>query len=276
MLRPLPRTTGGGNHQECLAQCHELGDGRLSTHLRTRTIRVAAIKFRPPGQRQTGDVSNLGKRDVRPRREKVTRGNNGHLPLDKQFFGVEAVEIIDRPVHDRHIGPAPAQQRRLLPDLTQQYLDIRNVTALGGLPEQPLQYLEGRTGFRCKHQWSPRTSGSPGPMSRSLNRVDHRVRLAHQDPSGVGELDATTVALEQLHAEPRLELLDRTGQRRLRDAEQVCRPTEVQLVGNGEEIAEVTRLQIGHIHHATSILTGYHRRGDRSWTPRVHAAKIEE
>lgn len=155
-------------------------------------------------------------------------------------------------MHDGHIRPAATQQGRLLPDLTQQYLDIRNVTALGGLHEQPLQQLQGRTGFRCKHQRSPRASGSPGPMSRSLNRVDHRVRLAHQDPSGVGELDATAVALEQLHAEPRLELLDRTGQRRLRDAEPVCSPTEVQLVGNCEEIPELTRFQIGHIPHATS------------------------
>jgi hypothetical protein len=58
-----------------------------------------------------------------------------------------------------------------------------------------------------------------------------------------GERDSSPAAVEQLHVtECLLELLDLTSQRGLGDVQPLRRTAEVQLVGDGQERPEVTKL----------------------------------
>ena len=55
------------------------------------------------------------------------------------------------------------------------------------------------------------------------------------------------VTAEQLHAELPFQVADGLGQRRLRDAEALGCPSEVQLLGYRDEIAQLPGLQLTHI-----------------------------
>jgi hypothetical protein len=68
-------------------------------------------------------------------------------------------------------------------------------------------------------------------------------------PTGLGQRDATAVAVEQGDAEAPLHLCDRPRQRWLGDAETLGRPAEVQFLGDGDEVPELADLQ--HVHRPT-------------------------
>ncbi len=69
-----------------------------------------------------------------------------------------------------------------------------------------------------------------------------RLRLLLQQPAGVGEPHTAAVALEQLHPELGLEPADLLAQRRLGDVQALRGPTEVELVGNRGEVAQMAQL----------------------------------
>ena len=55
--------------------------------------------------------------------------------------------------------------------------------------------------------------------------------------TGLGQADMAAGAVQQLHAELAFQRLDRLRQRRLRHVQPLRRPAEVQLFGDGEEVA---------------------------------------
>ena len=93
------------------------------------------------------------------------------------------------------------------------------------------------------------------PASRASRRIggavevgDDVASLLEQRFARRCELDAPVRPLEQLNSELGLESLDLQAQRRLRDAELPRRSTEVELFGDGDEVAEVAQFQLlGHI-----------------------------
>lgn len=178
--------------------------------------------------------------------------NDRDLGFGEQVDRVQAIEVVDRPVHDRHIGAAAAHKTDLLADLTQQNVDVRNIAAPFGFGEKLLQQLMRRPGLRREHERSVSGPCSPRPMSRSLHRLDHDARFRGEHTSGIGERNSTTIALEEPHTESRLQLPDRPRQRGLRYAETSGGAGEVQFLGNREEVAQLTRFKISHVGYRTA------------------------
>ncbi len=76
--------------------------------------------------------------------------------------------------------------------------------------------------------------------------------------SGFGERDTATVTHEQLNSELMFELSDRPRQRRLSDVQLVGGSSEVESLGDGKEVAQLTCLEI--LHSTTLIPGRYHHR----------------
>jgi hypothetical protein len=75
-----------------------------------------------------------------------------------------------------------------------------------------------------------------------LGRRERRQRLAalvEQDLARLGEADLPARACQQSHPHPPLQLLDRAGQRRLRDAKAGRGAAEVQLLRDRDEVAKL-------------------------------------
>jgi hypothetical protein len=77
-----------------------------------------------------------------------------------------------------------------------------------------------------------------------LERGERERRLFEERPPRDGELDVAAGAHEQVRAERALELVDLVAQRRLGDVEARGGPAEMELLRDGQEIAEQARLEI--------------------------------
>jgi hypothetical protein len=78
----------------------------------------------------------------------------------------------------------------------------------------------------------------------ALERGERGRRLGEQRAAGGGQLDPSARAQEQWRAELVLELADLVAQRRLRDVQARGRAAEVELLGDGEEVAQQARLEV--------------------------------
>jgi len=176
----------------------------------------------------------------------VPRGQERDLAFDVDVLGVETGEVIDRPVHECHVGATVAEQPRLLADLAQQNLDRCRCGFTRDRGEELLQHIVRGSGLRREHHRSLCTPGTSCATRGGLDRVQGHPGFAEQHPAGVGERDATTVPFEQFNAEALLQLADRTRQRRLGHPEPDGGSSEVPLFGDGDEVPELAGLQIGH------------------------------
>lgn len=56
--------------------------------------------------------------------ERMSRGGEDRdLSFDAEVFGVEPDKVVERAMHERHVGVSVAEQPRLLADLTQEDFD---------------------------------------------------------------------------------------------------------------------------------------------------------
>lgn len=81
MLGPLPRATRRWNHQQRLAQRDQLGDLRLTAHLRPGPLRIRSVKLQPPGHRQVRNVADIVHAQFVFRGQGVITRNDRDLPL---------------------------------------------------------------------------------------------------------------------------------------------------------------------------------------------------
>jgi hypothetical protein len=79
-------------------------------------------------------------------------------------------------------------------------------------------------------------------LRQRLRGREQRARTGQQRVAGIGERHRTPRALEQPHAQLRLQRADLLAQRRLGDVQALGGAREVQLLGDGDEIAQVTQL----------------------------------
>lgn len=149
-------------------------------------------------------------------------------------------------MHERHVGAPVAQQPRLLADLAQQDVDRRRAGFAGERVEEPLQQFVGRPGLRHQHQRPVRVRGPARPARGGRDGVESRSGLVEHHPARVGEHRATAVPVEKPDAEPVLQPADRARQRRLRDPEPVGGTSEVQFLGDGDEVPEFAGLEVVH------------------------------
>lgn len=88
---------------------------------------------------------------------------------------------------------------------------------------------------------------APGGNARRLlpgtgDVLENLPRVREVGPAGLGQVDAMVVADEEVEPKLALELADLPAQRRLGDVEPLGSAAEVQLVGNGNEVAEMPEL----------------------------------
>ncbi len=81
-----------------------------------------------------------------------------------------------------------------------------------------------------------------------LDALHDAARLVEQDGARGRQLDPSRGADEQLDAQRGLERLDPLAQRRLRDVQALRGAREMQLLGDGDEVAEVSE----QVHRASS------------------------
>lgn len=131
----------------------------------------------------------------------------------------------------------------------------------------------GRPRLGYEHEWTMEVPGSAGQACGSPDRIEGSVGLPKKNFTGGGKSDAPAVSVEQLDAEPPLQLLDRARERRLCDPEPSCSPSVMQLLGNGDKVAKLTGLKIVHDRTLPVIHDGYHGKSNRYWTTgRGHAS----
>jgi hypothetical protein len=176
----------------------------------------------------------------------MARGKDRDLAFNAEVFGVEPGEVVERAMHDCHVGVPVAQQPCLLADLAQEDLDRCRTGFARKRVKEPSQQLVGSPGLRREHQRPRGIPGTPRPTRSGRDRIEGPSGLAEQHPAGVGERHSSTVPIEELNAEPLLQLADRARQRRLCDPEANGGASKVQFLGNGDEVPELTSLEIVH------------------------------
>ena len=88
---------------------------------------------------------------------------------------------------------------------------------------------------------------TPLPSARPATRASSaatsaRATFGQQDRAGLGQLDAAVRAREQLYAQLLLELADLLGDRGLGDVQARGRVAEVPLLGDGDEVPQMSKL----------------------------------
>jgi len=142
-----------------------------------------------------------------------------------QPAGAQVVEQRSRGL----LADVHAQPRVALPDGVEERLEA--VPGAGGQPDGQVAGLAAAGRLRCGERLVDGAQGGAGRLQQRL--------------AGLGELDAARRALQQRHAELLLEPGDRGAQRLLGDVHAARGAREVQLLGDGDEVAQVAQL---HIH----------------------------
>ncbi|GAA3355770.1 hypothetical protein GCM10017744_019650 [Streptomyces antimycoticus] len=88
-----------------------------------------------------------------------------------EVLGVEPGEVVERPVHQCHVGAPVAQEPCLLADLTQEDLDRCRTGFARQRVEEPLQQLVEAPAFVTS------TSGRFGSAARRVRRAAGRDRV---------------------------------------------------------------------------------------------------
>jgi hypothetical protein len=111
---------------------------------------------------------------------------------------------------------------------------------------EPRRELGDRAGGHVRGDAQPEGAGLAGADPRHdalelLDALDDATRLVEQQRAGGRQLDAPRGADEQLDAQRGLERLDALAERRLRDVQARGGAAEVQLLGDGDEVAQVAQ-----------------------------------
>ena len=91
--------------------------------------------------------------------------------------------------------------------------------------------------------------GTPGLFDGFVHPGEDRAGFGQEGAAGLGQRHPAAVAQEQAHVHFAFELADLLAQWRLRHAQPLGRAAEVQLVGDGDEIAQMAEFD----RHAASV-----------------------
>ncbi len=168
-------------------------------------------------------------------------------------------------MHHRDVRRTVEEEPRLLPDLAQLDVDrdgVWDTGVDGGLVcvEQGLQERVRRSGLRREHEPPLRSTRAACPPDGRAHAVEGGRSVTEEHLTRRGQAHATSIAVEELHADPRLELPDRTRQRRLRHPESERCSSEVSLLRHGQEVPELAGLDVVHVQSVRPVIpVGYHR-----------------
>ena len=99
-------------------------------------------------------------------------------------------------------------------------------------------------------------------LYRIVSPIEDGAHLAVENPAGIRETDSLGAALKKPDAEFILQIANLPAQRRLRHVELLSRPGDILRLGDGDEIAKMTKLHCGFRAYSkgiTSQATWYFR-----------------
>jgi hypothetical protein len=173
------------------------------------------------------------------------------------------VRVGGRAVQDPEIDPPLAERLRLLHGvhLEQREPDVRQVHA------EEAEHVRQDAGVDRRldepHAEPPDLppGGALGRAPRALRLGERQACFREEGEAGGGELHAARDAREERRADVALEVADLPAQRRLGDVQARRRAAEVQLLGDGDEVAQVAELHGG-------LPRGYRTAPKMYWTSR--------
>ncbi len=172
--------------------------------------------------RHRGDEEFPGQRD----RGEPRAGRSGHRPADESGVDVP----LDQCLHLGGAGHFPGVQ-----------VDVGVLAAERGecFGQHPAQ--------RGAQEADGQPAGLAAPGTGRFQRgevevAQHLLGAPQERPARGGGVHAVPGAVEEPHAQLGLQVLDLLGQRRLRDAERGGGPAEVRVFGQGQRVAQVSKL----------------------------------
>ena len=123
-------------------------------------------------------------------------------------------------------------------------VQVHGGMSLGQGREEGLEPVAG-TGGQAELQFAgDSASGGAGGRQGVVGCLDRGARGFEQCVAGVGELDPTSRSVEQVDAQLGLELPDRGAQRLLGHVQAGSGSGEVQLLGDGDEVAQQSQVAV--------------------------------
>ena len=78
-----------------------------------------------------------------------------------------------------------------------------------------------------------------GPIERPCSGSQHLSGIGQEQPAGGRQFDVSAVADEELGSQLTFEIADLLRERRSSKVKPLCGPTEMQFLGNGDEVGQL-------------------------------------
>ncbi len=176
------------------------------------------------------------------RAQRMARGQGKDEVLGQDGFGGE-LRLGDRRAQQPDLDVA-LQERRVLLGQGQLAKAELHARERRGEVAQDQRKQRVRGGGEIAHGQAPdfAAPGAPRELGGGAGAREDGVGFLQERGAGVGERHAALRALEQPHPELALEVHDRLRERRLRHGEAPRGAAEMQLVGEGDEVAKGAKL----------------------------------
>ena len=184
--------------------------------------------------------------------------------------------LVDRQANVADIGPAVVQHSSLVVPVGAQYVHSQLRVADG-------QGADGSGHNKAGHEpdregaWVAGRAGNPA--AQRVRTGQQRSRIGQQLPAGRGQLGCPLVPHEQRRFQLLFERPDLAGQYRLGDVQGLGGAAEVQMLSDGDEIAQLAEVDVSHGLLPSLMPPEYYRRANRSWTgatPAAHRRGVRE
>ena len=178
---------------------------------------------------------SCGRQRPLQRGQRMVGGHDRHQGFAQHDAGLQEGRVERRSRQaDVELAAADAVDLGQRHPLGQQHLDVGQRRSQP--PQQRPQDRDRRDGGEAQPH-DPGSAGvdAAGQVAGALDEVEQPVGLVQEGSARTGQLDPAVVALEQLRTDGLLQLLDLTRQRGLRHAQPFGRPSEVQLLRDGDE-----------------------------------------
>ncbi len=153
---------------------------------------------------------------------------------------------VERGAQDRDVGGAGTDRGGGPAWMAEQQVYLGHQRVQGVALDDPLEQVCAGAGLDRDGEPDGLGAGPAGTLHRSAGRLDRDPAVLEQDGAGRGQGDPAAGAIEQPDAELALELADSRREGWLGQAQAGRRPGEVELFGDGDEVAEFAQLDLIH------------------------------
>ena len=172
----------------------------------------------------------------------MSERQQGNLIFRVNLNKVETGGLVEGQMQQSHVGSAIAQHALRLANARELHIDVRGSRRDSVGVQQRHQEVVACSGFHGEHNVAGFGCGTLGASLGGLDGREGGPSLVQQDFTRRRERHSSCRAFEEDDPEPSLQLLNCTRKRRLRHLELLGGAAEVQLFGNGDEIAKLSCL----------------------------------